>query len=227
MDRFQRVRQPESVGRAVATPASILLVENELRLQDAIRACLVAEPDFRLAAVCAAKPEALQVLETMPLDIALISLHLADGLGLEVVRAVKQFQPLCEVLVMGTADNKEDIVSSMQAGASGYLLKESVIYPQRVRRNSIVDGVALSRILGNLPAANEVRERKKVRTAELSSVQGDILRCVARGLSNKEIARNLVMSSSNVDYHLRCLRKRFLARNRVQLVRAAMTLFQS
>lgn len=227
MDRSQRVRQPESRARAVARPVAILLVENELPLQDAIRARFVAETDFWLVAVCATKPEALLVIEAMPLDIVLVSLNLADGSGLDVVRAVKQCQPLCEVVVMGRANDREDVFSSLQAGASGYLLKENVVRSERGCGSSIVTSVAFSGILGSLQGVNEARECRKAQVSELSSVQGDILRCVARGLSNKEIARDLFMSSYNVDYHLRGLRKRFLVRNRAQLVRAAINFFQN
>lgn len=213
------------MARVVARPACILLVENELPLQGALRDVIVSEPNFKLAAVCVAKSAALEVIATAPLDIALVGLHLEDGSGLDVVRAVRQFQPQCEVLVMGTADDSEDVVSSMQAGASGYLLKECFTGAERVRRRSIVASLAFS--LGNLPAMSGLPARKQVHPEELSPAQGDILRCVASGLSNKEIARKMLMSPYNVDYHLRCLRKRFLVRNRVQLVRAAMTLFQS
>ena len=59
--------------------------------------------------------------------------------------------------------------------------------------------------------------------AELSAVQKDILHCLAGGLCDKEIARRLALSSHNVDYHLRQLRKRFSVNNRVQLAKAAMT----
>lgn len=61
------------------------------------------------------------------------------------------------------------------------------------------------------------------RQTTLSPLQKDILQCLAKGLCDKEIARRLDLSSYNVDYHLRQLRKRFSARNRVQLVNAAMT----
>lgn len=58
-------------------------------------------------------------------------------------------------------------------------------------------------------------------------MQREILRGVAGGLSNKEIARDLLMSPANVDYHLKCLRKRFSVRNRVQLTRATIALLYS
>jgi two-component system, NarL family, nitrate/nitrite response regulator NarL len=211
----------------VAKPAYILLVERELRLQGAIRDAIVSEPGFELAAACASKRVALQVIESMRVDIVLVSLDLVDGTGLDVVRAAKKIQPLCEVFVMGTTQEKEDIFSSMQAGASGCLLKENFIHSERVCGNSIVRSLALSRIFGELPAVQEARTPKTIQILGLSPVQGDILRCVAGGLSNKEIARNLFMSPYNVDYHLKCLRKRFSVRNRVQLTRAAMALIHS
>lgn len=215
------------VGYTGAKPAHILLVEHELHIQGAISAVIMSASGLELAAVCACKREALGVIEGTPLEIALVSLNLVDDACLEVVGAVRKLQPLCEVLVMGTADKKEDIFSSMQAGAVGFFLKESFIDPGRIRGKSIAAGLTLSRILANRPAVNERLTSIEVQTSGLSPVQGDILRCLARGLSNKEIARNLVMTSYNVDYHLKCLRKRFAARNRVQLIRATVSLFQT
>jgi len=216
-----------TMARVVARRKCILLVENDLPLQGVLREAIVSAPGFNRAAVCAAKSAALQVIETTPLDIVLVSLHLEDGSGLDVVRAVRKFQPQCEVLVIGTADDKEGVFASMQAGASGYLLKENFSGAERVCRRSIVVSVAFSQILANLPKMSRAPARTQVNLSELSAAQGDILRCVASGLSNKEIARKMLMSSYNVDYHLRCLRKRFLVHNRAQLVRAALTLFQS
>ncbi len=63
-------------------------------------------------------------------------------------------------------------------------------------------------------------------SAELSGMRRDILRCLAAGLSDKEIARRLSLSSYNVNYHLKYLRKRFSAHNRVQLISATRTLCQ-
>lgn len=62
--------------------------------------------------------------------------------------------------------------------------------------------------------------------AELSDMRRDILRCLADGLSDKEIARRLSLSCYNVNYHLKYLRKRFSARNRVQLISATKILRQ-
>jgi DNA-binding NarL/FixJ family response regulator len=211
----------------VAKPAYVLLVEPELHLQGAIRAVIVSEPGFELAAACDSKHVALQVIESRRLDIVLVSLDLVDGTGLDVIRAAKKLQPLCEVLVMGTAEERDAMHSSMQAGACGCLLQENFIHSERANGSPIARSLAFSRILGSLLALNEACEPGKIQLSGLSPVQRSILRCVARGLSNKEIARSLVMSPYNVDYHLKCLRKRFSVRNRVQLTRAAMDLFRN
>lgn len=221
------LRMRSHVGYAGAKPAYILLVEHASHIQSAISDVIMSAPGFALTAACACKREALRVIEGgAPLDIALVSLNLVD-VCLEVVGAVNKFRPQCKVLVMGTADQKEDIFSLMQAGAAGFFLKENFVDPGRIRGKSIAAGLALSRILGNRPAVNEKLPSIEAQTSKLSPLQGNILRCIAMGLSNKEIARDLVMTSYNVDYHLKCLRKHFAARNRVQLIRAAMSQVQT
>jgi DNA-binding NarL/FixJ family response regulator len=221
-------REKKSHGGSVAVkPAYVLLVERELRLQEAIREVIVSEPGFELAAACASQHAALQVIETMPLDVMLFSRHLMDGTGLDLVRAAKKAQPHCAVWVMCTAKELCDFSVLMQAGASGCFLIEHFIHSKPVRDDSTDYNLGLSRMLRGVRAVSEAGDPRKAQIAELSPLQRDVLRCVARGLSNKEIARNLHMSSYNVDYHLKCLRKCFSARNRVQLTMAAMSLFHT
>lgn len=138
-----------------AKPAYVLLVERQLRLRGAIRDVIVSEPGFELIAACASKQAALQVIEAKPLDIVLVSLDLVDGTGLDVIRAARKSQPLCEVLVMVAAEEWEDIFASMQAGASGCLLKESIMHRERVHGSPIVGSRVFSRVLEGLPARGE------------------------------------------------------------------------
>lgn len=208
-----------------AKPSRVLLVEDDLRLQTGIRDAILSAATCELVAVCSSRHEALRIIESTPVDIALISLSLGDGSGLDVVQAVKQFQPHSEVLVMGTADDKEDIFLSLEVGATACLLKEDFSRPGRLRISSSSGTVMVSQIRGNTPDT-DADVQVKAQVDELSPMQKRILCCLADGLSNKEIARHLLLSPYNVDYHLKRLRRRFSVHNRVQLISAALTLFQ-
>jgi two-component system, NarL family, response regulator DevR len=203
-------------------PLYILLAEVDFEVRAAIRNAIAGEPAFRLVTVCSKKCEALQAVHQAALDIALVGLKLSDGSGLEVVEAVRRRQPASEALVIGTADDKDAILSSRQAGATGFLWKEALLRPEAAHAISMFARLSSTRVPGT-HSADEI-SRTQAESSDLSPMQRQILHCLLRGLSNKEIARDLLLTSYNVDYHLKCLRKRFLAHNRVQLVGAARTL---
>lgn len=201
---------------------SILLVDDDLAVRAAIDATIAAEPAFRLTAVCSSKGEAIRVLRDESPDIALIGLKLAEGSGLEVVEAVSRCRPMLDVLVIGASEDKDEIFLSMEAGATGCLVKEALLRRTGEQVSPMIPSLLLS-LLQNVDSGYEA-DRAHVRFKDLSTVQRRILGCLLRGLSNKEIARDLILTSYNVDYHLKCLRKRFSVRNRAQLAGAAMSL---
>jgi DNA-binding NarL/FixJ family response regulator len=110
---------------------------------------------------------------------------------------------------------------------TGCLLKDHVLRRGETRINTMIANFLFS-----------IRPPKQSNTAEgssigppiadsLSPVQSEILYCLAKGMTNKAIARTLVLTSYNVDYHLKRLRRRFSVNNRTQLVSAAMSLFRN
>jgi DNA-binding NarL/FixJ family response regulator len=208
-----------------ARPLAMLLVEMDTEVHRAIRAAVVAEPAFRLMAICSNKHEAIRIIHARAPDIALVGLKLPDGSGLEVVEAVKRRQPASSALVIGTSDDRDGILSAMEAGATGFLWKEALLRPRATCALSMLPRLSFAR--GQELQSVDMRAKVQVELADLTSVQRQILHCLLQGLSNKEIARDLILTTYNVDYHLKCLRKRFSAHNRVQLVGVAQTLFRS
>jgi len=206
-------------------PLHVLLVENDPQVRAAIGNAVAAEPMLELVTVCWSKDEAMRIVREQTLDIALVSMQLPDGSGLEVVEAVNHYQPASDIVVIGTSDDKDVIFSSMLVGATGCLMKEALLGQKGVQVNSLLAGLLFSGTQG--AHSEDQTSNTRVEVAGLPRVQREILRCLLRGLSNKEIARDLVLTSYNVDYHLKCLRKRFAVHNRVQLVGTAMSLFDS
>lgn len=206
-------------------PLHVLLVENDPQVRAAIGTAVAAEPLLELVTVCLSKDEAMRFVRERTLDIALVGMQLPDGSGLEVVEAVNRHQPASDIVVIGTSDDKDVIFSSMQVGATGCLMKEALLRQNGVQVNSLLAGLLFSSTPG--AQSEDQATNTRVEVASLPRVQREILRCLLRGLSNKEIARDLVLTSYNVDYHLKCLRKRFAVHNRVQLVGTAMSVLDS
>lgn len=143
--------------------------------------------------------EALLVVEREAPDVVVTDLRLGDGMdGVGVTAALRATRPVPAVLVLTTYDTDRDIVRAVEAGAAGYLLKDSA-------PGDIVDAVVRAADGGTVlsPAlAQRVVARMGRARAELSAREVEILAAVARGLGNREIARSLFISEATVKTHL-------------------------
>lgn len=157
--------------------------------------------DERIAVVgeAGAGEEALEVVARERPDVVVTDLRLGDGLdGVGVTSAVRGTRPAPAVLVLTTYDTDRDIVRAVEAGAAGYLLKDAD--PARIT-DAVIRAAAGETVLSP-DLAQRVVARISRPQADLSAREVEILAAVARGLSNREIARALVISEATVKTHL-------------------------
>ncbi|QOK21702.1 response regulator transcription factor [Janibacter indicus] len=143
--------------------------------------------------------DALGVVAREHPDVVVTDLRLGDGLdGVGVTSAVRGTRPAPAVLVLTTYDTDRDIVRAVEAGAAGYLLKDAD--PARIT-DAVIRAAAGGTVLSP-DLAQRVVARISRPQADLSAREVEILAAVARGLSNREIARSLVISEATVKTHL-------------------------
>lgn len=143
--------------------------------------------------------DALGVVAREHPDVVVTDLRLGDGLdGVGVTSAVRGTRPAPAVLVLTTYDTDRDIVRAVEAGAAGYLLKDAD--PARIT-DAVIRAAAGGTVLSP-DLAQRVVARISRPEADLSPREVEILAAVARGLSNREIARALVISEATVKTHL-------------------------
>lgn len=143
--------------------------------------------------------DALGVVAREHPDVVVTDLRLGDGLdGVGVTSAVRGTRPAPAVLVLTTYDTDRDIVRAVEAGAAGYLLKDAD--PARIT-DAVIRAAAGETVLSP-DLAQRVVARISRPQADLSPREVEILAAVARGLSNREIARALVISEATVKTHL-------------------------
>ena len=143
--------------------------------------------------------DALEVVARERPDVVVTDLRLGDGLdGVGVTSAVRATRPAPAVLVLTTYDTDRDIVRAVEAGAAGYLLKDAD--PARIT-DAVIRAAAGETVLSP-DLAQRVVARISRPQADLSPREVEILAAVARGLSNREIARALVISEATVKTHL-------------------------
>ena len=143
--------------------------------------------------------DALGVVAREHPDVVVTDLRLGDGLdGVGVTSAVRGTRTAPAVLVLTTYDTDRDIVRAVEAGAAGYLLKDAD--PARIT-DAVIRAAAGETVLSP-DLAQRVVARISRPQADLSAREVEILAAVARGLSNREIARSLVISEATVKTHL-------------------------
>lgn len=181
----------------------VLLVDDHPVVRSGMRALLGGEPGIEVVGAAATGEEALILAEELRPDVVLCDLRLGPGLdGVGVTAALQgrgQGQPRGpSVLILTTYDNDADIARAVLAGAAGYLLKDAEPY-------DIARGIA-DAAAGRLVLAPDLERRVADRLVrgvpQLSERELDVLRRVAEGRANKEIARLLFVSEATVKTHL-------------------------
>src|SRR5574337_1923222 len=104
---------------------SVLIVEDDPRFREAFTAAVRGAGDLRLAGVAYSLPEGLRLLDVLEPDVLLVDLGLPGGSGIELIRRAGERLPQCESMVVTIFDDDESVLRCIQAGATGYLLKDA------------------------------------------------------------------------------------------------------
>lgn len=177
----------------------VVVVEDHPVTRMGVVALLGQDERIEVVGEAGAGEDALEVVAREHPDVVVTDLRLGDGLdGVGVTSAVRGTRPAPAVLVLTTYDTDRDIVRAVEAGAAGYLLKDAD--PARIT-DAVIRAAAGETVLSP-DLAQRVVARISRPQADLSPREVEILAAVARGLSNREIARALVISEATVKTHL-------------------------
>ena len=205
-------------------PAPVLVVEDEPLLQQRLRGVLQTLGYTQDALVFATTlAEARACLAEQPMALALVDLQLPDGDGRELIAQLRADDPGLGILVVSAWSSEEAILGALRAGATGYVLKErddvEVMLSIRsvLRGGAPIDPFIARRILELLPAPSAAPALADA----LSEREGEILRLVADGLSNREIAEQLFLSRYTVESHVKRVYRKLAVSSRMGAVREA------
>jgi len=177
----------------------ILLVDDHPVVRAGLSGLLSSQPDFRVVGEASNGLEALSLLEQIGADVVLMDLHMPQMDGVAAIRQIRARFAGVQVLVLTTYDTDTEIVRAVEAGATGYLLKD-------VPREELFRAVRLcakGEAVLSPPVAARLLGRMRGPTEEILSVRElEVLALVAKGFSNKEIARELKISEATVKTHL-------------------------
>jgi DNA-binding NarL/FixJ family response regulator len=204
----------------------ILLADDQALVRCGIRLILEAEPDMKVAGEAADGGEAVAAALRCQPDLVLMDIRMPELDGIEATRRLLPALPACRVVMLTTFDLDEYVVDAFRAGASGFLLKTAppAQLVAAVRTVQAGDGLLAPASTRRLieqslkPARPPRSPSEAAAVASLTAREHDVLRLLARGLTNAEIAGQLFVESSTVKSHVASLLGKLGLRDRVQAV---------
>jgi DNA-binding NarL/FixJ family response regulator len=188
----------------------VALVEDDVHFQNAISAAIGASPDICLAGLSSTRAAGLLALDQPPADVLLVDLGLPDGSGIDVIRAAHAKWPTCAIMVCTTFGDEAHVMKSIEAGASGYLLKDGAAVDMLAEIRGLHAGgspispLIARQILMRFRAAPSVIEDTPEReNALLSAREKEVLELITKGFTAVEIAKLTQVSQHTVQTYVR------------------------
>jgi DNA-binding NarL/FixJ family response regulator len=198
----------------------ILLCDDQAVIRDGLEMLLNLEKDIQVIAVAQGGAEAVELAAQKQPDLVLMDLKMPGINGIEATRQIRAHFPRIKVLVLTTYDDDEWVFDAIRAGASGYLLKdtprEKIVEAIRgtVAGHSFVDPAVAGKLLNQV--ASHQTQPASLLTEKLTEREADVLRLVAKGLNNGEIANQLHLSEGTVRNHISAILGKLGASDRTQ-----------
>lgn len=205
----------------------ILLADDHTILRAGLKMMLNAQPDMEVVGEAQDGRQALHEAQRLHPDIILMDITMPDMNGIEATRQVKKLLPEVKVLILTMHENEEYVFQALRAGASGYMLKEAadtdLINALHVIQsgNFYLSPAAQSVMVGDYLQRVRAGEEKDSYSS-LTEREREILKLVAEGFTNNQIAERLVISPKTVDTHRTHIMDKLNLHSRAELVKYAM-----
>lgn len=186
-------------------PYSLLIVdEHEANRRD-ITAILTSMPEFDIVGDVESGFEGLKIVKRVKPDLILMDLNIPDLHGIELTRQIKRISPNSNIVIFTSYQDEDNILGALEAGATSYLLKnipadqlvEALLHAQR--GESMLHPLVATKVLNVLIAPDPLKHKI---TSQLTKRELQVLKLVASGLNNQEIAQKLFISISTAKAHV-------------------------
>ena len=214
-------------GTTPHEPIRVLVVDDQELFRRGLTMLLNVEPDIDVVGEASSGAEAVGLCHTEAPDVVLMDVRMPKQNGIEACASIKEAAPGARIIMLTVSDDEGDLYDAVKSGASGYLLKDSSIDEVAQAVRVVADGQSLISPSMAIKLLDEFKQmsrsdRNTVPTPRLTERELEVLRLVATGLNNREIAKQLFISENTVKNHVRNILEKLQLHSRMEAVMYAV-----
>lgn len=210
-------------GVTSATPVRVLVADDQAVFRRGLFVVLGDEADIEVVAEAGDGAQAVSLAEQLRPDVVLMDVRMPRLSGIEATQQIRELVPAAQILMLTVSDEEDDLYQAIKAGANGYLLKEVSIeeVPEAIRavtrgESRISPHMASKLITEFKVLADQASTREQAPAPSLTSRELDVLKLVARGMSNREVGDTLFISENTVKNHVRSILEKLHLHTRME-----------
>jgi two-component system NarL family response regulator len=208
---------------ASARQARVLVADDQAVFRKGLSVVLEDEADIEVVAEAGDGAEAVAAADRLHPDVVLMDVRMPQLSGIEATRRIREMVPTVQILMLTVSDDEDDLYEAIRAGANGYLLKEVSIeeVPEAIRAvtrgESRISPNMASKLLTEFKVlADRADQRQETPAPSLTARELDVLKLVARGMSNREVGDALYISENTVKNHVRSILEKLHLHTRME-----------
>jgi DNA-binding NarL/FixJ family response regulator len=214
-------------GSTGAEPIRVVVVDDQELFRRGLTMLLGVEPDIEVVGEAGDGMSAAQLVANVVPDVVLLDVRMPKRTGLEACIEIKELVPAARIIMLTVSDEEADLYEAVKNGASGYLLKDSSIDEVAQAVRVVAEGQSLISPSMAVKLLDEFKEmsrtdRDQVPTPRLTDRELEVLRLVATGLNNREVAKLLFISENTVKNHVRNILEKLQLHSRMEAVMYAV-----
>jgi two-component system NarL family response regulator len=207
----------------------VLIADDQALFRRGLFVVLGTEDDIEVVAEAEDGEEAIAKAEELAPDAVLMDVRMPRVNGIEAARRIREILPSTKILMLTVSDEEDDLYEAIKAGANGYLLKEISVEEVANAIHAVVQGQSLispsmaSKLLNEFNSlARQAAEKEELPAPVLTARELEVLKLVARGMSNKDVADQLFISENTVKNHVRNILEKLHLHSRMEAVMYAV-----
>ncbi|MFF5209363.1 response regulator [Streptosporangium sp. NPDC000396] len=220
--------EPDEANRPAKSgdPIRVLIVDDHALIRRSLEMALAAETDIEVVGEASDGQEAVELADRLTPDVMLMDVRMPRRNGIEATREIKASVPSTRIIMLTVSDEEEDLFEAIKAGATGYLLKNVQLdeVPEAVRGvhegQSLINPAMAAKLITEFAnmSRKEAERPPQVPVPRLTDREMEVLRLVAKGMNNREIAKQLFISENTVKNHVRNILDKLQLHSRMEAV---------